>query len=112
MAARERGERLRDQVRRVIHTRRYSVRTEKSYWYWIRFFIRFNGMRHPRDMAEPEVRHFLIWLATERNVAAATQNQALNALVFLYAKVLERPLGDIGNTGRAKRAHSGGVFPR
>jgi len=60
-------------------------------------------MRHPATMGGSEVRSFLTWLATERNVAAATQNQALNALVFLYAKVLEQPLGDIGEVVRAKR---------
>ena len=95
--------RLREQVRQVIRVHRYSIRTEKTYWYWIRFFIRFHGIRHPLDMGEAEVREFLTWLAVERNVAAATQNQALNALVFLYGKVLERPLGDIGEAVRAKR---------
>lgn len=94
--------RLRQQVREVIRTRRYSLRTEKVYWYWIRYFIRFHDMTHPLEMGEKEVRHFLTWLATQRNVAAATQNQALNALVFLYAKVLHQPLGDIGNAARAK----------
>jgi len=95
--------RLREQVRAIIRTRRYSPRTEKTYWYWIRYFIRFHDLRHPREMAEPEVRQFLTWLAVKRNVAASTQNQALNALVFLYGKVLEQPLGDIGETVRAKR---------
>ncbi|MCP1726553.1 integron integrase [Natronospira proteinivora] len=103
MSHRDGKPRLREQVRRVIRLRRYSRRTEKTYWYWIRFFIRFHNMRHPNEMAEPEVRAFLSWLATERNVAGATQNQALNALVFLYAKVLDRPLGDIGAVTRAKR---------
>jgi integron integrase len=99
----EQRPRLREQVREVIRTRRYSLRTEKSYWYWIRYFIRFHGVRHPAEMGEDEVRQFLTWLATRRNVAAATQNQALNALVFLYAKVLDRPLSDIGTVVRAKR---------
>lgn len=95
--------RLRDRVREAIRTRRYSHRTEKSYWYWIRYYIRFHGLRHPADMGAREVRAFLSWLAVERDVAAATQNQALNALVFLYGKVLDRPLGDIGEAVRAKR---------
>ena len=95
--------RLREQVRDVIRTQRYSLRTEKAYWYWIRYFIRFHEMRHPLEMGEREVREFLTWLATQRNVAAATQNQALNALVFLYDKVLERPFGDINGAVRAKR---------
>jgi hypothetical protein len=95
--------RLQDQVRAVIRTCRYSRRTEKSYWYWIRYFIRFHDLQHPSTMGPPEVQEFLTWLAVKRNVAAATQNQALNALVFLYGKVLERPLGNIGDTVRAKR---------
>ncbi len=94
---------LRERVRDVIRTRHYSHRTEKSYWYWIRYFIRFHDLRHPSSMGANEVRKFLTWLAVERNVAAATQNQALNALVFLYSKVLQQPLGNIGETVRAKR---------
>lgn len=95
--------RLMEQVRTVLRTKHYSRRTEKTYCYWVRYFIRFHGLRHPRDMGEREVREFLSWLAVERNVAAATQNQALNALVFLYRKVLDTPLGDIGAAVRAKR---------
>jgi len=87
----------------VIRTRRYSIRTEKSYWYWIRGYIRFHDLRHPATMGPAEVRQFLSWLAVRRNVAAATQNQALNALVFLYDKVLQQPLGNIGDVVRAKR---------
>lgn len=94
---------LRDQFRNAIRVRHYSVRTEKTYWYWIRYFIRFHRMRHPSEMAAPQVSAFLTWLATERDVAAATQNQALNALVFLYRHVLEAPLGEIKNISRAKR---------
>lgn len=92
---------LREKVRAVIRTRRYSRRTEKSYWYWIRYC--FHDLRHPSTMGAREVREFLTWLAVNRNVAAAAQNQALNALVFLYSTVLEQPLGSIGNTVRAKR---------
>jgi len=95
--------RLRDQFRAVIRVNHYSIRTEKSYWYWIRYFIRFHQLRHPLDLGPAEVNAFLSWLATERKVAAATQNLALNAIVFLYARVLEQPLGDIGETVRVKR---------
>jgi hypothetical protein len=77
--------RLRDLLHRAIGVRFYSRRTEKTYWYWIRYFIRFHHMRHPSEMGAAEVTAFLNWLATERNVAAATQNQALNALLFLYS---------------------------
>ncbi|GGD10648.1 integron integrase [Halopseudomonas salina] len=95
--------RLRDQFRAVIRVNHYSIRTEKSYWYWIRYFIRFHQMRHPLELGPAEVNAFLSWLATDRQVAAATQNLALNAIVFLYARVLEHPLGDIGETVRVKR---------
>lgn len=78
--------RLRDQVRAVIRVNHYSIRTEQTYWYWIRYFIRFHKMKHPREMGPREVNEFLTWLALHRNVAAPTQTQALNSLVFLYGK--------------------------
>jgi integron integrase len=79
------------------------MRTEKSYVAWIVRYIRFNGNRHPTEMAEAEVASFLSHLAVARDVAASTQNQALNALTFLYRAVLGRPLGHIGGVVRAKR---------
>ena len=96
--------RLREQVRAVMRLHHYSIRTEKAYWYWIRYFIRFHKLRHPAEMWAVEVNAFLSWLAVEREVAAATQNLALNALVFLYARVLQQPLGEVGEVVRAKRA--------
>lgn len=96
--------RLREQVRTVMRLHHYSIRTEKAYWYWIRYFIRFHKLRHPAEMGAVEVNAFLSWLAVEREVAAATQNLALNALVFLYARVLQQPLGEVGEVVRAKRA--------
>ncbi len=96
--------RLREQFRNVIRVHRYSNRTEKTYWYWVRFYLRYHRMRHPLEMGPREVNEFLTWLAVKRNVAAATQNQALNALVFLYTKVLEQPLGDIGDAVRARKS--------
>ena len=95
--------RLRDQFRLVMRLHHYSIRTEKSYWYWIRYFIRFHGLRHPLELGSSDVNAFLSWLATDRKVAAATQNLALNAIVFLYARVLEQPLGEIGDVVRVKR---------
>ncbi|MCZ4286888.1 MULTISPECIES: site-specific integrase [Marinobacter] len=65
--------RLRDQVRTLIRVDHYSIRTEKTYWYWIRYFIRFQNMKHPRDMGPRDVIEFLAWLAVNRNFAAATQ---------------------------------------
>ena len=95
--------RLIDRFRAEIRSRHYSPRTEKSYWFWIRYFIFHNGKKHPVDMGGPEVREFLSWLATERNVAAATQNQALAALLFLYKAVLGRDLPWFDDLVRAKR---------
>jgi integron integrase len=92
-----------DEVRAAIRMRHYSIRTEQAYLDWIRRFILYQGKRHPRDMGEAEVATFLHHLATERDVAEATQNQALNALVFLYKRVLERPLGEVGGLVRASK---------
>ena len=95
--------RLLDQVRAAIRSRHYSRRTEKTYLYWIRYFIYFHGKRHPAEMGAREVSAFLGWLATERHVAAATQNQALSALLFLYRRVLDRDLPWLDDLVRAKR---------
>jgi hypothetical protein len=76
--------RLVDQIGAVIRTKHYSRRTEEAYIHWARQFILFHGKRHPLDMGEVEVGQFLQHLAVNRAVAASTQNQALNALVFLY----------------------------
>lgn len=74
--------RLMDQVHDAIRRRYFGPRTEEAYTYWIRQFIYFTGKRHPAEMGAAEVTAFLSWLATERNVAAATQNQALAALLY------------------------------
>lgn len=94
---------LLNQVVEAVRVRHYSIRTEQAYLYWIKFFIRFHGVRHPKDMAEREVAEFLSFLSVQRDVAASTQNQALNAIVFLYKCVLDKPLGDIPGIVRAKR---------
>lgn len=80
--------RLLDEVRMQIRLKNYSIRTERSYVYWICGFIRHHGMRHPRDMGAEEVTAYLGWLVTARDVAAATHQQALSALLFLYRQVL------------------------
>jgi integron integrase len=92
-----------DEVRRAIRTRHYSIRTEKSYVDWIRRFIRFHDYAHPRDLGGKQVSAFLSYLAVERKVAAATQNQGLNALSFLYRRVLEQPFGELQDVARAKQ---------
>ena len=80
--------RLLDQLRERVRYLHYSLSTEKVYLYWVRFFIRWHGLRHPRDMGAPEVEAFLTMLANERQVSASTHNQALSALLFLYREVL------------------------
>lgn len=88
---------------RVIRTRGMSIRTEKTYLHWLCRLVAFHGKRSPRSLGAAEVVGFLQHLAVVRNVAASTQNQALNALVFFYDKALEQPLGDLGPMVRAKR---------
>jgi integron integrase len=80
--------RLMDQVRECARYLHYSARTEKAYIYWIRFFIRWHGLRHPRDMGRAEVEAFLTMLAAQRRASASTHKQALCALLFLYRHVL------------------------
>ena len=92
-----------DETRRVLRLLHYSIRTEEAYVQWIRRFIRFSGGRHPREMGQQEIVAFLSHLAVDGNVAAATQNQALNAIAFLYRRVLDRELGDLGSIVRAKK---------
>jgi integron integrase len=112
---------LREQVHEAMRFFHYARRTEEAYWGWMTRFLKFHrqvgpgkdfrseiadfksGWRHPREMGAAEVAQFLSHLARERDVAAATQNQALNALVFLYGVVLRQPLGDLGEWARVSR---------
>jgi len=84
--------RLMDQAREVMRFHHYSLSTEKSYVQWILRYIRFNDKRHPKDMGKPEIERFLSHLAMNRDVSASTQNQALNAILFLYRDVLKSPI--------------------
>ena len=86
---------LLDQVRDAIRTRHYSRRTEKTYVGWIKRYIYFHDKRHPKNMGRSEIEAFLTHLAVNRNVAASTQNQAFNALLFLYKEVLELEFDEI-----------------
>jgi len=96
--------RLLDQVRNRLRTLHYSYRTEQQYLHWIRRFILYSGKRHPASLGAPEIESFLTHLATDRNVSAATQNQALAALLFLYQKVLDIDLPWLDGITRAKRS--------
>jgi integron integrase len=95
--------RLLHEVRTAIRTRHYSRRTEETYVNWIKRFILFHNKRHPASMGADEVNRFLSGLATEGHVAAATQNQALSAILFLYRHVLHDPLPWIEDIVRAQR---------
>jgi len=97
------GLKLLDRVRWHLRVKRYSIRTETAYVDWIRRFILFHGKRHPETMGETEVAAFLSHLAINRSVAAATQNQALGALLFLYGQVLGRKLESIAGVERVRR---------
>lgn len=94
---------LLDRVSEKLRLGHYSLRTEKSYIAWIKRFIVFNGKQHPKLMGKPEIEAFLTHLAVERHVAAATQNQALNAILFLYRQVLAIDLPWMDDVVRAKR---------
>lgn len=98
-----RAPRLLEQVRIRCRVKHYSLRTEQAYLHWIRRFILANDRRHPRDMGASEVEGFLSGLATEHEVAASTQGQALSALLFLYREVLGIELPWMESVVRAKR---------
>ena len=95
--------RLLDEMQNAIRRRHFTYRTEQSYLSWARKFILYHGKRHPAEMGEEEIRAFLTHLATERRLAASTQNQALAAILFLYRHVLRKPVGWGKELERAKR---------
>jgi len=92
-----------------MRLRHYSIRTERSYTNWMRRYILFHGKRHPQDMGPAEIEAFLTHLAVEGKVARSTQNQAFNALLFLYREVLGISLDEAGIN--AMRAHQKGTLP-
>jgi integron integrase len=97
---------LLEQMRAVLRVRRYALRTERAYCDWVRRYVKFHGMTCREDLAggTQKVEDFLTHLAVEGKVPPSTQNQALNALLFLYAQVLEQPLEGRVNAVRASRA--------
>jgi integron integrase len=95
--------RLLDQLREHIRYRHYSLRTEEAYVHWVKAFIRFHALQHPRSLGQAEVESFLIWLAAERQVSPSTHKQALSALLFLYQHVLgQKDLPWMSELGRPK----------
>jgi integron integrase len=94
---------LLDQLREAMKSRHYSHRTEETYCHWVKRFIFFHNVRHPAEMAEPEINAFLTHLAVKGKVSSSTQNQALSALLFLYRYVINRKIGDLGEVIRARK---------
>lgn len=84
--------RVLDQLRERLRLMHCSLRTEEVYVYWVKAFLRFHGIRHPAELAGPEVEAFLIHLANDRGVSPSTHSQALSALLFRYTKVLQQDL--------------------
>jgi len=99
------GPKLLDRVRMAIRAPHYSHRTEKTYVGWIRRFILFHNKRHPAEIGEEEIARFLSSLASDGHVSASTQNQALNAILFLYREILGKDIGYVNGVVRARRAH-------
>lgn len=93
---------LLDRAREVLRVRHYALATERTYLHWIRLFMRFHAGRHPRDLGAGDVERFLTWLAVKRGVSPKTQNLALNAVVFLFTKVLGVDPGRFDGFTRAK----------
>jgi len=95
---------LLEQVRDTLRLKHYSIRTENSYISWIKRYILFHNKRHPKDMRKHEIEVFLTHLAVDLKVASSTQNQAFNALLFLYREVLNIDIAGQINAVRAKRS--------
>ncbi len=94
--------RLLDQVRERLRYGHYSLSTERSYVFWVCWFVRFHGLRHPRQMGAAEVQKFLTWLANRRGASVSTHKQALAALIFLYKQVLGVDLPWMQEIGRPR----------
>jgi integron integrase len=90
-------------VQSEIRVRHYSIRTEEVYVMWIKRFLSFHGLKDPAELDARHIRKYLDFLAGERNVSASTQNQALNAIVFLYTQVMKKDPGDFNDFARAKK---------
>jgi site-specific recombinase XerD len=94
---------LMDRLHGALRSGHYSRRTEQAYCHWVKRFIYFHHIRHPEDMAEPEINAFLTHLAVKEKVSASTQNQALCALLFLYRHFIGREVGELGEVIRARK---------
>ena len=104
---------LLDQVRNVARARHLSLSTERAYAGWIRRFILFHNKKHPKEMAETEIRQFISDLAVNAKISASTQTVALSALLFLYRDVLKKPLPYVDHIERARPSQktAGSFYP-
>ncbi len=98
-----RSPKLLESLREALHVRHYSNRTEDTYCSWVKRFVHFHKLRHPKEMGELEINLFLTHLAVSEKVSASTQNQALSALLFLYRHVIGKDVGDLGHVIRARK---------
>ncbi len=103
--SKQKEKKILDQVRDVMRVKHYSIHTERTYCDWVKRYIAFHNMTSRADLekGEKKIEQFLTWLAVDRTVAPSTQNQAMNALVFLYKTVLKMPLTEEINAVRSKR---------
>ena len=95
---------LLDQLRQLIRTKHLSIRTEKTYVQWVKRYILYHNKTHPAKLGSHHINQYLTYLAVKKNVAASTQNQALNAIVFMYKHLLRQNVNQIGDYVRAKRS--------
>jgi integron integrase len=98
-----RAPKLMDRLHEAFRSRHYSRRAEQAYCHWVKRFIFFHNVRHPAEMADPEINASLTHLAVKEKTSASMQNQALSALLFLYRHVIERDVGDLGDVIRARK---------
>lgn len=98
------SKRLMDQVREVLRYYHYAIRTEESYVKWILAFIRFHDKQHPKELGKRDIEAFLSDMALNKNYSASSQNLALNAIIFLYKKVLNLPVTENISAARSKKA--------
>ena len=104
----DRSPSLLDRVRALCQRKGYSYRTEQTYARWIVRYVKYHDLTHPRDLEKQDVRDYLSYLATERSLAASTQNQALNALLFLHRDVL----GRVGRRVKLRAGQRAGAYSR
>lgn len=88
---------LLDSLREAVYAWYYSKSTKNAYCHWVKRFVHFHKLQHPKEMLEPEINAFLTHLAVEQKVSASIQNQALSVLLFLYCLVLDKEVGNLGN---------------